>query len=100
MKLDSNGHLIEAETWTHAVAAQLAAKDSILLEHDHLIIITAYRDFVMTEKRSPTQRQLMPYLIEYWPDSLDAAIRIHQLFPQGAKQIAKFAGLPLPKRCL
>ena len=100
MDVGEDGHLKNKALWDHEIARQIAANDQITLNSDHFIVIEAYRVYVEANQASPSQRQLLPLLQQHWPDPIDAAIKIHQLFPHGAQQIAKFGGLPMPKRCL
>ena len=96
----ADGHLIDAETWSRAVARQLAKEDGIELDDDHWRVIEAVRDFHRDTGVVPSMRPLVRLLRERAP-ALASSIALLRLFPGNpATLTAKFAGLPRPDKCL
>ena len=100
MGMKNESHLKDHRLWDEPMAIDLAKDEGLILESDHWTFIFAYRNYYLEHQKSYSIRQLNQQLKSHWADPLQLSIRLHQLFPQGAKQVAKIAGLPKPNRCL
>lgn len=102
---DAEGFLLNPNTWTAALATQIAAEEWIELTADHWQIITFMREFYYQYQIAPSTRALLT-AINARRKELNSVqpintIYLHQLFPGGAVlQANKIAGLPKPVRCM
>ena len=98
---DREGYLQQVTDWSPEVAECMAQHEEIVLSEAHWSIIHFVREFYLTYHDSPAIRVLVKALKERFGEEIGNSIYLHRLFPQGpAKQAAKLAGIPKPKRCL
>ncbi len=127
MALDSDGFLLDRQSWTPAVAEQLALCLNIRLETDHWHVIECAQEFYNEHQLSPAMRVLIKRLQMSSRAQLASSISLSSLFPEHswtdpntqapgtaltqlppthiargspAKRIAGIAGLPRPTNCL
>jgi TusE/DsrC/DsvC family sulfur relay protein len=94
-ELDEKGYLIDPESWTRAVAADLATADGIpALTDDHWRVIEFLRTFQAEHGTAPMIRVLCK-------GTNCSLQQIYDLFPKGpAKGACRVAGLPRPDSCV
>lgn len=80
------GELDYIEDWSEDLARSLATEDGIALTDRHMAILKAARDFYKENMIDPTIRDVAKRMgVE--------KREVNALFPDGAKQIAKLAGI-------
>lgn len=100
LKLDADGHLADANSWSETVAQHFAQQAAIALGPEHWQVIHAVRGFHAETSVAPSVRALVKLLRERAP-ALASSIALLRLFPgNSANLVAKLAGLPRPDRCL
>jgi tRNA 2-thiouridine synthesizing protein E len=98
---DAEGYLQESSDWTESVALHIALAENVHLTEAHWEILRFLRDFYpKNNSQSPGMRVLMKVLRNSLGETKGSSIYFHQLFPKGAGQAAKIAGLPKPLRCV
>lgn len=98
---DKDGFLVDLNSWSEAVATELARQENIELTAAHWEVLHALRDFYAEFDLSPAMRPLTRYLKEKLGAEKSTSIYLLTLFPGSpAKIAAKLAGLPRPENCL
>ena len=98
---DDEGYLRDHTQWTDALAAEIAARDAMVLTPAHWEILQAIRRFYARYELSPATRPLMKFLAQELGPDKATSIYVMQLFPgTPAKTIARIAGLPKPANCI
>ncbi len=101
IETDPEGFLLHLGDWDKSIADCLAHQESISLSSDHWEVIDYVRRFYEEFQTSPAIRPLVNYLKQCLGPEKGNSIYLHTLFPESpAKQAAKIAGLPKPKRCI
>lgn len=96
---DSEGYLIDPESWDRNIAAELAAEERLTLDEATWPILEFMRAYWLEHQVAPDVRHVVDFLV----DSLDldkkaAKARIFELFPYGyVKQACKVAGMMRPR---
>lgn len=92
---DEEGYLVEPDSWTEALARQLAAEEKIDLNDEHWVVIRFMRDYYQDHQITPDVRHAMKHLkLEFGA----GRNRMFQLFPYGyVKQACKIAGMKRPR---
>jgi len=92
---DEEGYLVEPDSWTEALACQLAAEENIDLNDEHWVVIRFMRDYYEDHQITPDVRHAMKHLkLECGADRN----RMFRLFPYGyVKQACKIAGMKRPR---
>ena len=99
--IDSEGFLLDFESWDMIFCNQSAKSEDIDLSKDHLLVINFLREFYKKNKKSPAIRELVKNLKDLHGDKIGNSLYLQMLFPVSpAVQAAKLAGLPKPKRCI
>jgi len=95
VELDAEGFFAEPETWTEAMAVELAHAEGIdELTDQHWTVIHFMRSEYFAKGTGPTVRAL-------GKSSGVSVKELYQLFPKGpAKMAARIAGIPKPKGCI
>lgn len=92
----SRGELYELEPWSEAMAIEMARRDGIALNDDHLGIIRYLRDCYADHGGTVSARMLMQALEEEFAGP-GGHRYLYTLFPMGPiAQASRYAGLPLP----
>lgn len=90
------GHLYDLEPWSEAMAIEMARRDGIELNDDHLGIIRYLRDCYADHGGTVSARMLVHSLEEEFA-GLGGHRFLYTLFPMGPiAQASRYAGLPLP----
>lgn len=98
---DKDGFLVDLNSWSETVAAELAQQENIQLSAAHWEVLHALREFYAEFDLSPAMRPLTRYLKEKLGVEKSTSIYLLTLFPGSpAKVAAKLAGLPRPENCL
>ena len=98
--LDKDGYLLNLQDWSPEVAAQLAAREKIILDERHWEIITLIQGFYREFELSPASRPLVRYVQQHLGAEKGRSIYLMQLFaPHPALLVSKIAGLPRPANC-
>ncbi len=100
--IDADGHLLNPEDWTPAVAEQLATQSGLVLDERHREVLSAAREFYQRFHRAPATRPLQKYLSQTLGPDKATSLYLMQLFGGGtqARTIARLAGLPKPPNCI
>lgn len=100
--LDDDGHLLNHQDWTPAIAQTLADTLEIELTDVHYRIIEQVRQFFDTYHHSPSTRPLIKHLAQTLPDDKLDNAKLQALFNTGlvARHVNRIAGLPKPANCL
>lgn len=98
---DAQGFIVDLNTWTPALAIEIASEEGIALTDDHWEVITLLRKFYMEFSISPAMRILVKIVKEALGEDKGNSIYLLTLFPQSpAKLASKISGLPKPTNCL
>ena len=101
MRITAEGFLINWQSWDESTAQALAGQENIQLTPQHWTVIFAVREFYGQYHTTPPLRVLVKLLKTQYGDTCGTSLYLQQLFPPAAaKQIAKIAGLPKPKKCI
>jgi len=101
MSISNDGFLLNWRDWNQCIAQDLAETENIQLTSQHWTVIYAVREFYQRYQTAPPLRVLVKLLKEHYGDDYGTSLYLQQLFPPAAaKQIAKIAGLPKPKKCI
>ena len=106
LKVDSHGHLADAEAWSREIARALASGVGIDLGPDHWRVLATVRDFHRDTGVAPSMRPLVKLVRERVSPELGSSIALMRLFPPdkmrggSARLVALIAGLPVPENCL
>lgn len=94
VKFDADGFMVDANAWTPEVAAALAAREGIVLNERHWVVLNYARAEWKAKGDSPSLRAITK--------NTDVSTKeIYQLFPGGpGKLAAKIAGLKKPTGCI
>lgn len=99
--LDAEGYLQKPSDWTEVIALRIAVAENLQLTEAHWEVLHFLRGFYpKNNNQSPGMRVLMKVLRNSLGEAKGNSIYFHQLFPKGAAQAAKIAGLPKPLRCV
>ena len=101
LALDADGHLQDHRDWTPELAAQLAARDGLVLTAAHLAVLRVVRQFYAEFGHIPMTRPLLRYVMQQLgPEHDNAALM--KLFATGrvARTVTRLAGVPKPPNCL
>jgi TusE/DsrC/DsvC family sulfur relay protein len=96
---DSEGYLIDPETWNRDVAAELAAEEGIRLEDLTWSVVDFMRAYWLEHQVAPDVRHVIDYLTGTRDlDKKAAKDALFKLFPYGyVKQACKIAGMMRPR---
>lgn len=96
---DSEGYLIDPETWNRDVAAELAAEEGIRLEDLTWSVVDFMRAYWQEHQVAPDVRHVVDYLTgTRGLDKKTAKNALFKLFPYGyVKQACKIAGMMRPR---
>lgn len=102
LALDKDGHLQHHESWSPAVAQQLAATLEVSLTTEHLQILYCVREFYARFEHAPATRPLIKFLVQSLPELPISNAYLQTLFNTGlvARHLSRLAGLPKPANCL
>ena len=96
-----DGFLVDWTAWTEDLAIEIAARHDIVLTAEHWTVIQFVRDFYATYQTTPPIRVLVKTLKETYGPEVGNSVYLQRLFPpSAAKEIARIAGLPKPKKCI
>ena len=99
-RVDNEGFLLDATTWTCNHARRSAEKHNLSLTSDHWKVINAVRNFYEETGVSPSMRPLVS-LIRKTNPHLGNSLILAQLFTgQTSRVIAQVSGIPKPSDCL
>lgn len=99
--LDTDGHLVNHLDWTPEVARQMAVRDGLQLNDQHLMILQQVREFYQRFEHAPATRPLIRFLVKQLGDQISNA-QLMADFQTGlvARTLSRLAGLPKPANCL
>lgn len=93
---DTEGYLIEPDSWSEEVALVLAQDENIEMTDEHWDVIRFMRDFYEEHQVAADARFAIKHLAERV--GRDAQKRLFVLFPYGyVKQACKIAGMRRPR---
>lgn len=96
---DSEGYLMDPETWDRDIARELATEERLELDEATWPIIDFMRAYWLEHRVAPDVRHVVDFLVESLGlDRKSAKARIFELFPYGyVKQACKVAGMMRPR---
>ncbi|HEX8978367.1 MAG TPA: TusE/DsrC/DsvC family sulfur relay protein [Parasulfuritortus sp.] len=96
---DSEGYLIDPETWNPNVAQELAAEENLELDDLGWQIVRFMREYWQSHQVAPDVRHVVEFLVEEQGlDKKSAKEQIFKQFPYGyVKQACKIAGMMRPR---
>lgn len=99
--LDKDGHLVNHQDWTPAIARLLAARDQLVLNDEHLRALNGMREYYYRFEHAPSTRPLIKFLMQTVSVDFTNAY-LMAIFHTGlvARTLARLAGLPKPANCL
>jgi len=98
---DKEGFLINLDSWSEAVANEIAQRENLSLTEQHFEIIYLLRDFYFNHEVAPANRPLVKLVKNELGEKKGNSIYLMTLFPESPAKIgAKIAGLPKPPNCL
>lgn len=97
---DDKGYLNNLSDWNEDIASLIAAEEDLQLTAAHWELIYFLKDFYQQYQLSPAMRPLIKAMKTHFPTEKANSSYLFRLFPQGAKQVSKLAGLPKPTHCL
>ncbi|MDH5765379.1 MAG: TusE/DsrC/DsvC family sulfur relay protein [Gammaproteobacteria bacterium] len=96
---ETEGHLVELDSWSEDIARQYASEDNMELNEEHLEVLHYLRKFYDKNGREFNAR-IMLNALEFEFGQWEGKRRLYQLFPKGpVAQGCKYAGIPLPPNC-
>ncbi|WP_440616074.1 TusE/DsrC/DsvC family sulfur relay protein [Cysteiniphilum sp. 6C5] len=99
--LDEHGFLKDHTQWSTDIAYAFAKEENITLTDEHWQVIYFLREYYKTHNAAPAIRLLVKSLKEQYGNDIGNSLYLQTLFPVSpARQAAKIAGLPKPKRCI
>ncbi len=93
---DKNGYLLDHNDWSPLIAETLAQRDGVTLEEDHWILIDFLHRFYAEFEIAPEMPVLARNLCKDKNDCRWSKKYINGLFPEGARSVCRYAGLPMP----
>lgn len=101
IELGSDGHLIDPDDWSEALAEELARRDGLELGPLHWWLIRFVREHYL-EYRMPPLMRVIVQAMRRDAGVEDASSRtLYRLFPEGPiRQACRYGGLPRPESCI
>ena len=105
IETDEEGYLVNADDWSEAVAAVMAARqsqqDHVELSETQLGLIQYFREYFAENKVHPTMHKLVMTLGkhhgQHFHDRKEYEKFLYGMFPNGpVAELCKLAGLPKP----
>lgn len=94
LETSASGRLLNAVDWSRDLAEDLARREGFDLAPRHWDVIAYLRDeFFNNSERRPDLREIVRAMTAKWEEKTSAEA-FAELFPGGASQAAKIAGLP------
>lgn len=98
---DTDGFLLDAQSWNKALAEALAQDVNIELTDAHWEVVFAMREFYEKFDFAPPMRAFCKFLKTQLGSDKSRSMYLLTLFPDSpTKLVAKIAGLPKPDHCL
>ncbi|MEW5873473.1 MAG: TusE/DsrC/DsvC family sulfur relay protein [Chloroflexota bacterium] len=96
---DSEGYLVDPETWNDQLACELASEEDLELADAYWPILNFMREYWREHQVAPDVRHVVSYLSsEQGIDKRSAKDQLFGLFPYGyVKQACKIAGMMRPR---
>ncbi|MBE0447682.1 MAG: TusE/DsrC/DsvC family sulfur relay protein [Actinobacteria bacterium] len=99
-EIDDDGFLQNLGDWNEEVAEYLAYLDDVVLSDDHWEVIHIVRDCYREHGISPEIKLLLKEMDSRLGQSKGRATYLLMLFPGGAVQASRVAGVPRPLGCI
>lgn len=98
--VDKEGYLENLDDWSPEVAAEIAARENIILTDAHWEVIDLLRAFYAEHGLSPMMRVLVRQMKAAYGPEKGSSIYLLKIFPGYPALLAsKIAGLPRPTNC-
>lgn len=99
IETSANGHLVNPDEWSEALAGHIASLEQISLTDRHWDLINYLRDEYFNNNQStPNTRTIIKAMSEKWDEKVDQKA-LYELFPlDPSKQGGRIAGLPESRR--
>ncbi|NOZ53211.1 MAG: TusE/DsrC/DsvC family sulfur relay protein [Gammaproteobacteria bacterium] len=96
----ANGHLVNIEDWSEAVAAVLASDEGIEMTSEHWVLVRYLRDeFINNAGNQPNNRTIVKAMAAALPNVNVDSKYLYSLFPGNpSKQAGRIGGLPESRR--
>ncbi len=98
VQIDSEGYLVDPDSWDKAVAEQLAAGEKVALENEHWQVIDFMRQYYEDHQVAVDARFVIKFMAEEMGQGRQARNHLFKLFPYGyVQQACKIAGMKRPR---
>ena len=98
--VDTEGFLVDSNTWTREFATDTATQQGIALTDDHWTVLLTVREFYLKTGVSPSMRPLVNLVRSVNP-SLASSIVLARMFTgKTSRVVAQLSGIPKPSDCL
>lgn len=98
--VDTEGFLVDSNTWTREFATVTATRQGIELTDDHWTVLLTVREFYLKTGVSPSMRPLVNLVRSVNP-SLASSIVLAKMFTgKTSRVVAQLSGIPKPSDCL
>lgn len=96
---DTEGYLLDTETWDKTIAAEIAKEEGIELNDTYWVAIYFMRDYLREHNIAPDVRHLIKHMAtESQCNKKEAKKLVFDLFPYAyVKQACKIAGMKKPR---
>jgi len=98
LQIDSEGYLVDPDSWDKVVAEQLAAGEQVELEKEHWQVIDFMRRYYEDHQVAADARFVIKFMAEEMGLGRQARNHLFKLFPYGyVQQACKIAGMKRPR---
>lgn len=95
-KFDNYGHLLNFEDWGTGVAEHLAREEGVVMTDIHWEVVNFLREYYEEYSIAPMIKTLVKVITKKLGHEKGNLKYLYELFPKGAMQAIKIAGLPRP----
>ncbi len=98
LQVDSEGYLVDPDSWDNAAAEQLAAAEQVTLSEEHWQVIEFMRRYYDVHQVAADARFVIKFMAEEMGMGRRARNQLFALFPYGyVQQACKIAGMKRPR---
>jgi tRNA 2-thiouridine synthesizing protein E len=94
VEVDEEGYLMNRADWNEEIAKEMAARDNCELTPDHWEVINFQREYYEENQIYPNRQVLLKAMSKRLGADKGNSKYLYELFPYGANQANKYAGLP------
>ncbi len=98
--VDENGHLVNSDDWSEALANHFATLDGINLSKKHWRVIRFIREYYLRYKTVPMPKVIIKGLNKKEGAELYTIRSLYTLFPNSPmRRACRYSGIPQPTGC-